>query len=252
MNVRRVLAPNPGPYTGDGTNTYVLDSEGEALIIDPGPNDERHLQAILASVESLAPQMILVTHTHEDHAPAANPLAAMLSVPVAGHGPGREFKPDRILVDNDIVEFGGTTVRAVATPGHSPDHLCFLAESALFTGDHIMGGSSVFVEDMTAYMASLRKVQRLPLDVLYPGHGPAEHDPRAVIAEYIEHRLERERQIVEAVESGRTDVNAIVATVYAQVDSALLPLAAIAVHAHLRKLAVEGVVRVDGDEVTLL
>jgi glyoxylase-like metal-dependent hydrolase (beta-lactamase superfamily II) len=252
VNVRRVLAPNPGPFTGGGTNTYILDSDGEAIIIDPGPNDERHLQAIATDIRPLTPKMILVTHTHEDHAPGANPLAELLDIPTGGRGPGPEFKPDRILTDNDTVEFGGTTVRAVATPGHSADHLCYLAGSALFTGDHIMGGSSVFVEDMTAYMASLRKIQQLPLDVLYPGHGPAEYDPAAVIAEYIGHRLEREHQILEVVRSGATSVGAIVAIVYEQVAPALHPLATIAVRAHLEKLAGEGIVRVDGDEVTFL
>ena len=111
MNVRRVLAPNPGPFTGEGTNTYVLDSDGEAIVIDPGPNDERHLQAIATAVQPFTPKMILVTHTHEDHAPGANPLAVLLAVPTAGYGPGPEFKPDRILSDNDIVEFGGATVQ---------------------------------------------------------------------------------------------------------------------------------------------
>jgi glyoxylase-like metal-dependent hydrolase (beta-lactamase superfamily II) len=252
VNVRRVLAPNPGPFTGEGTNTYVLDSDGEAIVIDPGPNDERHLQAIATAVQPFTPKMILVTHTHEDHAPGANPLAVLLAVPTAGYGPGPEFKPDRILSDNDIVEFGGATVRAVATPGHSADHLCYLAGSALFTGDHIMGGSSVFVEDMTAYMASLRKIQRLHLEVLYPGHGPAEHDPATMIAEYLSHRLEREQQILEVVGSGVTTVDAIVAIVYEEVDPALHPLAAIGVRAHLEKLAGEGIVRVDEGEVTVL
>jgi len=252
VNVRRVLAPNPGPFTGEGTNTYVLDSDGEAIIIDPGPNDERHLQVIGAAVQPFTPKMIIVTHTHEDHAPGANPLAELLEVPTGGHGPGPEFKPDRILTDNDIVEFGGAAVRAVATPGHSADHLCYLAGSALFTGDHIMGGSSVFVEDMAAYMASLKRIQQLTLEVLYPGHGPAEHGPAAVIAEYIRHRLERERQILEVVRSGATSVDAIVSIVYAQVDPTLHPLATIAVRAHLDKLAGEGIVHVDGGEVTVV
>lgn len=251
MKVRRILAPNSGPFTGDGTNTYVLESRGEAIVIDPGPNDPRHLEAIADAVETFSVRAILVTHTHEDHAPAANPLATMLNAPTGGHGPGPEFKPDLRLADNDIIEFGGTVVNAVATPGHSVDHLCYLVGSALFTGDHIMGGSSVFVEDMTTYLGSLRKIRQLPLDVLYPGHGPEEHDPAAVIDGYIRHRLEREQQIVDAVRSGHSEVSAIVAAVYMEVDPAVRPLAEIAVRAHLEKLANDGVVRMDGDRVNL-
>jgi glyoxylase-like metal-dependent hydrolase (beta-lactamase superfamily II) len=249
MNVRRILAPNPGPFTGDGTNTYVLDSDGQAVVIDPGPDDTGHLAAVADAVGSLVVKMILVTHTHEDHAPGANPLSALVGAPTGGFGSGPEFKADRLLADNDIVEFGSDVVHVVATPGHSADHFCYLVGTALFTGDHIMGGSSVFVEDMTAYMASLRKIQQLPLEVLYPGHGPAMHDPHRVVSDYLEHRLERERQILGALASGAATVGAIVDNVYTQVDPELIPLATGAVRAHLHKLEGEGVVRVSGDEV---
>ena len=251
MNVQRILAPNPGPYTGEGTNTYAIESSGEAVIIDPGPNDRGHLTAVADAVRAFTTKMILVTHTHEDHAPGANPLSSLIGAPTAGFGPGPEFKPDRLVADNDIIEFGNDMVRAVATPGHSHDHLCYLAGTALFTGDHIMGGSSVFVEDMAAYMASLRRIQLLPLEVLYPGHGPAMHDPHSVISSYLEHRLERERQILEALRSGARNVRAIVEVVYADVDARLLPLAVIAVRAHLSKLEQEGTVLVEGDRVVL-
>lgn len=249
MNVQRVLAPNPGPYTGAGTNTYLVDSGSEVVVVDPGPMDERHLAAVTEALEERSTIMVVVTHTHSDHAPLANTLATRLQVPAAGFGPGQGFKPDVLLSDKDIVRFGSAEMRVVATPGHSRDHLCYLAGGALFTGDHIMGGSSVFVEDMSAYMTSLRKLQGLSLDVLYPGHGPAMEDPQAVIAAYLEHRLERENQILEAVRSGATTVTAIVEGVYAQVDPELHPLAEIAVKAHLAKLAEDGKVLLDADAV---
>jgi glyoxylase-like metal-dependent hydrolase (beta-lactamase superfamily II) len=251
MNVRRVLAPNPGPYTGEGTNSYVLDSGGDVVVIDPGPRVSRHMEAIMSVIGDLRPRMVLVTHTHSDHAPGANPLARELHVPAAGFGPGDGFKPDRTLADNDIMRFGGDVLHVVATPGHSPDHLCYLVGRALFTGDHIMGGSSVFVEDMTSYLGSLRRLQHLDLDTLYPGHGPTMNDPQAVIAGYLDHRLERERQILGAARSGAVTVGAIVDAVYANVDPTLHPLAAVAVRAHLRKLDDDGLLTVDGDRVVV-
>lgn len=241
MNVQRVLAPNPGPYTGPGTNTYILESSGKIVIIDPGPDDDSHLAAILETIADREPVGVLVTHTHEDHAPLANRLAARLHVPAAGFAPGPGFAPDRELADGDVIAFEGTRVRTIATPGHSPDHVCYLCERALFTGDHIMGGSSVFVEDMTAYLHSLERLQTLDLDVLYPGHGPAMFEPYEVIGQYIEHRMERERQILAAIQTGARSIPEIVHIVYEGVDEALLPLAAIAVRAHLRKLIDEDV-----------
>ncbi len=238
MKVERVLAPNPGPYTGPGTNTYLVDEAGDVVIVDPGPDDDRHLAAIVEALGDRTARFVVVTHTHEDHAPLANRLAGRLGVEAAGPAPGPGFKPDRLLADGDVVGM----LRAVATPGHSPDHLCYLAGKALFTGDHIMGGSSVMVEDLSAYLASLRKLQTLDLEVLYPGHGPAEHDPQAVIAGYIAHRLERERQILDAIHAGAHTVADIVAHVYADVDPTLHPAAAVSVRAHLRKLIDDGVI----------
>lgn len=247
MNVRRVLAPNPGPYTGEGTNTYVVGSGADVLVIDPGPIDGQHRSAILEALGDRTPVMVLVTHTHSDHAPLANSLARHLDIPAAGFGPGPGFKPDRTLSDNDVVPFGSTELRVVATPGHSRDHLCYLVGEALFTGDHIMGGSSVFVEDVGAYMTSLRRLQELSLRTLYPGHGPPIHDPQVVIADYLSHRLEREGQILAAVQSGATSVAAIVEDIYAQVDPQLHALAAVAVRAHLAKLDEDRRVRFDAE-----
>jgi len=243
VKVERILAPNPGPFTGPGTNTYLLVSGEEALLIDPGPLDRSHEDAILEALTGFRTRGILVTHTHEDHAPLANPLAADLGVPAYGHAPGPDFKPDLVLTDEDRVDFGSQTVQAVHTPGHSHDHLCFLVGDSLFTGDHIMGGSSVVVEDMGAYLTSLRRLQQLELARLYPGHGLVMSDPAGIVASYIEHRLERERQVLSAVTTGASTVMEIVQTVYADVDPALHPLAAMSVRAHLVKLIADGAVR---------
>jgi glyoxylase-like metal-dependent hydrolase (beta-lactamase superfamily II) len=248
VKVKRILAPNPGPFTGPGTNTYLLTSAGEALLIDPGPLDRSHEEAILAALTDLQLKAILVTHTHEDHAPLANPLAAQLGVPAYGHAPGPDFKPDLLLVDDDRVGFGNNEVQAVHTPGHSPDHLCFMVGDNLFTGDHIMGGSSVVVEDMTAYLASLHRLQQLHLTRLYPGHGLAMHEPAGIVAGYIEHRLERERQVLSAVKTGANTVMEIVQAVYRDVDPALHPLAAMSVRAHVVKLAADGAVQLSDEE----
>jgi hydroxyacylglutathione hydrolase len=247
VKVERILAPNPGPYTGPGTNTYLLTSGGEALIIDPGPLDRVHDAAIRTALIGLLPKGILVTHTHEDHAPLASPLAADLDVPAYGYAPGPDFKPDLLLADEDRVWFGSEEVQAIHTPGHSRDHLCFLAGDSLFTGDHIMGGSSVVVEDMSAYLASLRRLQQLHLARLYPGHGLVMEDPAGIVASYIEHRLEREQQVLSAVKTGASTVMEIVQAVYADVDSALHPLAAMSVRAHLVKLAEDGAVLYSDD-----
>ena len=246
MKVERILAPNPGPFTGPGTNTYLLISGDEALLIDPGPLDRTHEAAILAALAKVGPRGILVTHTHEDHAPLANPLAADLGIPAYGYAPGPDFQPDLLLADGDRVGFGNDEVQTVHTPGHSRDHLCFLVGRSLFTGDHIMGGSSVVVEDMSDYLASLRKLQKLQLTRLYPGHGLVMDDPAGIVKGYIEHRLEREQEVFSAVKSGASTIMEIVQAVYQDVDPALHPLAALSVRAHLAKLTTDGAVLSSG------
>ena len=247
MRVQRILAPNPGLYTGPGTNTYLIISGEYTLVIDPGPLDSTHRAAIHSALAGLQPVGILVTHTHEDHAPLANPLADELGVPAYGNAPGSDFKPDLVLTDEDRVGFGTEHVQALHTPGHARDHLCFLAGDSLFTGDHIMGGSSVVVEDMRAYLTSLRRLQQLPLARLYPGHGLVMDDPAGIVASYIEHRLEREQQVLSAVRTGASTVMEIVQTVYQDVDPGLHALAAMSVRAHLDKLVADGAVRPGND-----
>ncbi len=238
--VTTVLAPNPGLYTGPGTNSYVVAAAGEAVVIDPGPTIPAHLDAIRRAIGASMPRAVLVTHTHPDHAPAANELAADLGVPALGWGPGPQFSPDGRLADGDLVRFGDAAAEAVATPGHTADHLCFQVGDLLFTGDHIMGGSTVVIEDLAAYLHSLQRLLPRRLRRLHPGHGPAIDDPDTVIREYIEHRLDRERQVLAALAGGAATVGEVVEVVYAGVDRALHPIAAHSVAAHLRKLAAEG------------
>ena len=240
VRIERVLAPNAGPFTGPGTNTWLLESDGKVVVIDPGPISDVHLNAILAAIGQRSVTSVLVTHTHSDHAPLANPLARELEVPAYGHDAGPEFDPDLRLVEGSTVTVGGVALEVIHTPGHSDDHLCFLTGRILFTGDHIMGGSSVMVEDMGSYLRSLERLQGLDLERLYPGHGPEIERPQEVISWYIAHRLQREQEILEAIAGGAVEVDSIVESVYRNVDRSLHPLAARSVAAHLRKLEEEG------------
>lgn len=251
MRVDLVLAPNPGPMTGPGTNTWIVSDGGEAVVVDPGPMIPAHLDAVAAAVAGLRVVAILVTHAHSDHAPAANPLGLRLGVPVLGPADGPDFSPDRRIADGEGVVVGNRTVAALATPGHTSDSTCYLVDGALFTGDHIMGGSTVMVEDMGAYMTSLQRVLDIAPRVIHPGHGPVIDDPATVVTHYLAHRRDRETQILEAVVAGASTVAAVVASVYAGVDRSLHPAAAVSVDAHLRKLADEGRVRYPGRDATV-
>lgn len=238
--IELVLAPNPGPFTGPGTNTYVIESAGEALILDPGPIIESHLAAIRVAVSGLSPVGVVVTHTHPDHAPAANGLGLELDVPVYGFAVGDGFAPTDRLEDGSPISFGQGELVAVHTPGHTADHLCFRLGAVLFTGDHIMGGSTVIIEDAAAYMASLHKVAALDPAHLYPGHGPELPEARDVIAGYIAHRIEREQQVLAAIRSGAGKIGEVVDVVYAGLDPALRTAATLQVYTQLIKLRDEG------------
>ena len=185
-------------------------------------------------------EAILVTHTHLDHAPLANPLANDLGVPAIGHAPGPHFEPAERLLDGATLDVGTLRLTVVHTPGHADDHLCFRAGNVLFTGDHIMGGSSVMVDDMGSYLRSLEKLRDTGLERLHPGHGDEMDDPDAVIDWYLAHRRQRHEQIYQAIIEGRSTTTDIVELVYADVDSALHPLAARSVAAHLTLLSDEG------------
>jgi glyoxylase-like metal-dependent hydrolase (beta-lactamase superfamily II) len=248
MRIDRVLANNPGPYTGPGTNTWVLDDGGgQVVVIDPGPVDSRHARAILELIGGRAPVAVLVTHTHSDHAPMANPLARDLEVPAVGHAPGPSFSPDLRLLDGARFEVGSETIEVIHTPGHADDHLCFQVGEVVFTGDHVMGGSSVMVDDMGRYLASLRRLQTRHMKRLLPGHGEEIDKPREVIDWYIAHRLQRHEEVFAAVAMGAGTIEEVVAVVYAGVDPALHPLAARSVAAHLGLLSEEGRIAWEGD-----
>ena len=181
-SVVRILAPNPGLFTGPGTNTYVIVSEDECAVIDPGPIQDLHQAAIRRAVKGLQPRAVLVTHTHPDHAPLANPLAAEFGVPAYGYTVGPGFDPDRKLREGDRLIFGRAVLEVLYTPGHTEDHLCFRLGDTLFTGDHIIGGSTVVVSDMISYLRSLRRLSETEPARLLPGHGDEIGDPAEAIA----------------------------------------------------------------------
>ncbi|MCB2224195.1 MAG: MBL fold metallo-hydrolase [Actinobacteria bacterium] len=240
MKITRILANNPGMFTGRGTNTWVLTSGGRSAIIDPGPALADHQEAIREAIAGTEPIVILVTHCHLDHVESANALAAELGVPLMGGCPGPAFKPDRVVADGDTIEVGEVALEVIGTPGHTAHHVCYRAGDALFTGDHIMGGSSVIVEHMSEYLQSLQKIRGTGLTMLYPGHGEAMEDPDEVIDWYVEHRLEREQQIIAALDAGARTIGDIVEHCYEDVDAAFYAMAGRSVGAHLRKLAAEG------------
>jgi len=250
MSVERILAPNPGIYTGPGTNTYLVRSGAEVVILDPGPIDASHREVIEEQVGNAAVAAVIVTHTHPDHAPLANPIARHFAAPAIGYAPGPEFAPDEIVADGDTLDIGEEHLHVIYTPGHADDHICLRLGRQLFTGDHIMGGSTVMVDNLIAYLASLERLRDIEIDRMHPGHGPAIEDPSGVIDYYISHRLEREREILEAIRNGSGSIGSIVEDVYRDVDPGLHPIAAYSVAAHLRKLASDGTVTFDETTAT--
>jgi glyoxylase-like metal-dependent hydrolase (beta-lactamase superfamily II) len=225
--VARVRAPNPSPLTLDGTNTYVLDG----WVVDPGPADEGHLDAVLEAAGSHLEGVVL-THDHHDHSEGAPSLAGRAGVAVTRPAGGDRVGP----------------FEAIATPGHAPDHVSLLAGRLLFAGDTVLGSGSVFVGggdgSMGAYLDSLRRLRALDLDVILPGHGPVVWDPHAKLDEYLAHRLERERRVLEAIEAGAETREEVLDRAWSDVDleaGAYLRMAAgLTLDAHLEKLASEG------------
>ncbi|HXW32925.1 MAG TPA: MBL fold metallo-hydrolase [Acidimicrobiales bacterium] len=248
----RVTAPNPGMMTGPGTNSYLVGT-AEVAVIDPGPDEASHVDALVEAGRQRI-RWIVVTHTHPDHAPAAAPLAERTGAEVLGFGPRDGFVPDRSVDEGFELAGDDFCLRALHTPGHASNHLCWLLEGerVLFSGDHVMQGSTVVIAppdgDMAAYLRSLRVLLELdpPLRAIAPGHGSLIEDPAAAVSAVVAHRLERESAVARALSTaGRARVDDLLPVVYADVHEALYPVARYSLWAHLRKLAGEGLARSD-------
>lgn len=267
--IRRVLAPNPSPFTFTGTQTYIV-GRGEVAVIDPGPDLPDHVEALLSALGGERVAAILCTHTHRDHSPASRPLSAATGAPILGCAPltidddgpradeafDRAYRPDRVLADGERIGGEGWTLEAVATPGHTSNHLCLalVEEKALFTGDHVMGWSTSVVAppdgDMAAYMASLDLLLGRDDRIYYPAHGAAVEEPHAHVRRLIAHRRMRERQILDHVGRGEGRIPAMVEAMYADTDPRLFPAAGRSVLAHLIDLERRGRVRDEGETWT--
>ncbi len=272
--IRRVIAPNPGPFTYTGTGTYIIGSKesgGNVAVIDPGPLLDEHLDAILDALdEGERVTHILITHTHADHSPLARPLAEKTGATIYGYGPhgsGKAdddvkieeggdmgFTPDVTLRDSDLVEGDGWTVEAIWTPGHTSNHLCFALreEKILFPGDHVMGWSTSVISppdgDMDQYMQSLEKLLKRD-DVRYwPTHGPHIDNPQSFVQSFIDHRLARDAQIIACLKDGADTIGTMVPIMYKDVDARLHPAAARSVLAHIERLVKRGAITTE-DEV---
>jgi glyoxylase-like metal-dependent hydrolase (beta-lactamase superfamily II) len=267
--VKRVLAPNPSPYTFTGTQTYVVgEPHGpDCAVIDPGPDEADHIAAILAAVGSRKILAIMCTHTHRDHSPAAAPLAAQTGAPIVGCAPlmlqvagprsdeafDPTYAPDRVLADGEGMRGTGWTLTAVATPGHTSNHLCFALEEsgALFTGDHVMGWSTSVVippdGDMGDYMASLEKLMAREDRVYHSAHGAAIEKPRQLVRGMIGHRRQREAQILRLLGEQARPVSGFILEMYKGLDARLIGAAEMSVTAHLIDLEKRGLATKEGE-----
>jgi glyoxylase-like metal-dependent hydrolase (beta-lactamase superfamily II) len=264
--VRRVMCDNPGPFTFKGTMSYIV-GHGKVAIIDPGPDDERHVKALLDAVRGETVTHIVVTHTHRDHSPAVPALKAATGATVYAEGPhraarplfigeispldasgDRDFRPDVAVADGDVIEGDGWALESVATPGHTANHMAFALKDRdiLFAGDHVMGWSTSIVAPpdgaMSDYMGSLSKLSERPEQLYFPGHGPAIPDAVRFVAYYRLHRRAREDSILHWLAKGETDVPTIARASYIGIDPRLLKAAGLSVLAHLEDLVARGIV----------
>ena len=268
--IRRLLADNPSPFTFTGTQSFII-GRGEVAVIDPGPDLPKHVEALLAAIRGERVAAIVCTHTHRDHSPAARRLKEATGAPIVGCAPlsledggpraddsfDPDYRPDRILADEEKLAGNGWTLQAVATPGHTSNHLCYSLreERALFSGDHVMGWSTTIVSppdgDMGAYMASLVKLQARDDRIYYPAHGPAIDAPRKLLRGLVLHRRQREEQILAELKHGEGHVPTMVARMYKSIDPGLHPAAGRSVLAHLLDLEGRGMVTRAGDRWSL-
>ena len=263
--IARVLAHNPSAFTYYGTQTYLI-GQDEVAVVDPGPALAEHVAALELAIGGRPVVAIMCTHTHRDHSPASRPLASATGAPIIGCAPlamegtgleagfDRDYAPDRILSDGEALQVDGKDIVAVATPGHTSNHLCFAYERALLTGDHVMGWSTTVVippdGDMADYMASLEKLRQRDDDVYYPAHGPPVRKPQQYVRSLIGHRLQRERQILRLVGEQTRDIPDIVANAYPGLDPRLVAAAGASVLAHLTDLERRGLVQQQEDQWT--
>ena len=258
--IARLLARNPSPFTYFGTQTYLV-GEDEVVVIDPGPDMPEHVEAIIEAIGGRTLAAIACTHTHRDHSPASRALKEATGAPIIGCAPlalesigpradasfDKQYAPDQVLADGKTIEFdGGKQLVAVATPGHTSNHLCFAFGDALFTGDHVMGWSTTVVVppdgDMAAYMRSMELLRQRGDRIYYPAHGPAVTKPAQLVRGMIGHRMQRERQILKLVGEKARDIPDIVANAYPGLDPRLVPAAGGSVLAHLLDLERRGLV----------
>jgi glyoxylase-like metal-dependent hydrolase (beta-lactamase superfamily II) len=252
--VRRIVAPNPGPMTGPGTNTYLVGID-EVAVIDPGPDDKRHIDAIVGASMRERVRWVILTHTHPDHAPGTARLVKATGAEVLAFSKrDPEVTPDRSIGDGAVIQGSEWGLEAIHTPGHAPNHLCFFLEEerVLFTGDHILEGTTTVVSpqrggDMAEYVKSLERLRKLRISRICPGHGDVIEEPRAKIDEYLAHRRMREAQVLKALKGGPAKVKDIAAAIYTDTPQELQEMAQRQVHAHLLKLKAEG--KVEGGSV---
>jgi glyoxylase-like metal-dependent hydrolase (beta-lactamase superfamily II) len=262
--IARVLAHNPSAFTYYGTQTYLAGSD-EVAVIDPGPDDPSHIDAIIEAIGGRKIAAIMCTHTHRDHSPAAAPLAKRTGAPIVGCAPlaletvgpradasfDGDYSPDRVLRDGESISIDSSELTAVATPGHTSNHLCFAWGDALFTGDHVMGWSTTVVVppdgDMAAYMASLDKLRQRDDRIYFPAHGPPVTNPQQYVRHLVGHRMQRERQILKLVSERAREIPDIVANAYPGLDPRLIAAAGGSVFAHLLDLERRGMVVQEGE-----
>lgn len=257
--IARVLAHNPSAFTYYGTQTYLLGLD-EVAVIDPGPDIPEHIEALEKAIAGRRVTAIMCTHTHRDHSPAALPLASRTGAPIIGCAPlaletvgpradasfDGDYAPDRVLGDGEEICIGSDTIAAVATPGHTSNHLCFAYRGALFSGDHVMGWSTTVVVppdgDMAAYMDSLDKLRHRDDRIYYPAHGPAVEKPAQYVRHLVGHRMQREKQILKLILERSLPIPDIVASAYPGLDPRLVTAAGGSVLAHLLDLERRGLV----------